>query len=52
MLSIEISKNYFQSILSNNSIKNKSVILAGDFIINVLGLEENKKVQKFINSFF
>ena len=49
---LEVCENYFQSILSNNSKKNKSVILARDFIINVLDLEENKKVQKFTNSFF
>ena len=36
---LEVCENYFQSILSNNSIKNKSVILAGDFNINVLDFE-------------
>ena len=45
---LEVCENYFQSILSNNSIKNKSVILAGDFNINVLDFEQNKKVQNFV----
>ena len=35
---LEVCKNYFQSILSHNSIRNKNVILAGDFNINVLEL--------------
>ena len=33
---LEVCEKYFQSILSNNSIRNKSVILAGDFDINML----------------
>ena len=45
-------EKYFQSILSNNSIKKKSVILAGDFNINVLDFEQNKKVQNFVNLMF
>ena len=35
---LEVCENYFQSILSHNSIRNKNVILAGDFNINVLEL--------------
>ena len=46
---LEVCENYFQSILSNNSIRNKSVVLAGGFNINVLDFEENKKVQNFVN---
>ena len=49
---LKVCENYFQSILSNNSIRNKSVILAGDFNINVLDFEQNKKVQNFINLMF
>ena len=49
---LEVCENYFQSILSNNSIKNKSVALAGDFNINVLDFEQNKKVQNFVNLMF
>ena len=47
---LEVCENYFQSILSNNSIRNKIVILAGDFNINVLDFEQNKKAQNFVNS--
>ena len=49
---LEVCENYFQSILSNNSIRNKSVILAGDFNINMLNLEQNMKVQNFVNLMF
>ena len=49
---LEVCENYFQSILSHNSIRNKNVILAGDFIINVLDFEQNKKVQNFVNLMF
>ena len=47
-----VCEDYFQSILSNNSIKNKIVILAGDFAINVLEFEQNKKVHNFVNLMF
>ena len=47
---LEVCENYIQSILSNNSIRNKIVILAGDFNINVLDFEQNKKAQNFVNS--
>ena len=40
------------SKLSNNSIRNKNVILAGAFNINVLDFEQNKKVQNFVNLMF
>ena len=36
---LEVREHYFQSILSNNSISNKIVILAGDFNINMLNFE-------------
>ena len=49
---LEVCEKYFQSILSKNSIKNKSVILAGDFNINVLDFDQNKKVQNFVNLMF
>ena len=49
---LEVCENYFQSILSHNSIRNKNVILAGDFNINMLDFEQNKKVQNFVNSMF
>ena len=40
---LEVCENNFQSILSHNSIRNKNVISAGDFNINVLDFEQNKK---------
>ena len=40
---LEVCENYFRSILSHNSIRNNSVILAGDFNINVLDFEQNNK---------
>ena len=49
---LEVCGNYFQSVLTNNSIANKSVILAGDFNINVLDFEQNKKAQNFVNLMF
>ena len=49
---LEVCENYFQSILSHNSIRNKSVILARDFNINVLYFEQNKKTQNFVNLMF
>ena len=49
---LEVCESYFHSILSRNSIRNKSVILAGDFNINVLELEQNKKVQNFVYLMF
>ena len=45
---LEVCENNFQSILSNNSIRNKSVILVGDFNVNVLEFEQNKKVQNLV----
>ena len=49
---LQVCENYFQSILLNNLIRNKSVTLSGDFNINVLGFEQNKKVQNFVNLMF
>ena len=47
-----VYESYSQSIVSHNSIKNKIVILAGNFDINVLEFEQNKKVQNFVNLMF
>ena len=49
---LEVFENYFQSILSNNSKRNKGVTLAGYFNINVLNFKSNKKFQNFINLMF
>ena len=46
---LEVFKNFFQNILPNDSIKNKSVTLAGDFNINEPDFEENKKILYFLN---
>ena len=45
---LAVCENYFQSIISNKSIRNKNVILAGDVNINVLDFEQNRKVQNFV----
>ena len=36
-------------ILSINDILKKEVIINGDFNMNLLGFEQNKKVQNFVN---
>ena len=49
---LAVCEKLFQSILSIDSIRNKSVILAGGFNINKLDFESNKKVQNFVNLMF
>ena len=49
---LEVCENYFERIFSNNSIRDKSVVLAGDFNINVLNFEQNEKVKNFVNLLF
>ena len=49
---LEVCENYFQSILSHSSIRNKNVIFAGDFNIIVLDFEQNKMVKDFVNLMF
>ena len=46
---LEVLKNFFQNIFPNDSIRNKSVTLAGDFNINEPDFEENKKTLYFLN---
>ena len=41
---LSISETFFRKILSENTNANKSLFLAGDFNINVLDYEKNKKV--------
>ena len=46
---LRISETFFRKILSENTNANKTLFLAGDFKINVLDYENNKKVQNFVN---
>ena len=45
-------ENNFKSSLSKREISHKDVILAGDFNINLLNFDTNKKVQNFLNLMF
>ena len=49
---LSISETFFRKILSENTNANKTLFLAGDFNINVLDYENNKKVQNFVNLMF
>ena len=49
---LSICETFFRKILSENSNANKTLFLAGDFNINVLDYENNKKVQNFVNLMF
>ena len=45
-------EKYLNEILSTNDILKKEVIMAGDFNMNMLDFEQNKKVQNFLNIMF
>ena len=45
---LSITDTFLRKILSENAKANKTLFLAGDFNINVLGYENNKKVQNFV----
>ena len=45
-------ENYFKSSLSKWEISHKDLVLAGDFNINLLDFDTNKKVQNFVNLMF
>ena len=49
---IEICENYFKNLFAKNDTVNKHIVLAGNFNLNVLDFENNKKVQNFINLMF
>ena len=49
---IETCENYFKNLFAKNGTVNKHIVLAGDFNLNVLDFENNKKVQNFINLMF
>ena len=44
---IKTCENYFKNLFPNNDTVNKHIILAGDFNLNVLHFENNKKIQNF-----
>ena len=45
-------ENCFKSSLSKREILHKDIIWAGDFNINLLDFDANKKVQNFVNLMF
>ena len=45
-------KPFSKKILSNSTTVNKTFFLAGDFNINLLDFQTNKKVQSFVNLMF
>ena len=45
-------EKHLNKILSTNDILKKEVIMAGDFNMNLLDFEQNKKVQNFLNIMF
>ena len=49
---LRITETFLRKILSENTKANKTLFLAGDFNINVLDYEINKKVQNFVNLVF
>ena len=49
---VETCGNYFKSLFAKNYAVNTDIVLAGDFNLNVLDFENNKKVQNFINLMF
>ena len=49
---IETCENYFKNPLAKNDTVNKHIVLAGDFNLNVLDFENNKKEQNFVNFMF
>ena len=49
---LNVCETFFKKILSDSSAVNKTFFLAGDFNINLLDFETNKKVQSFVNLMF
>ena len=45
-------ENYFKNLFAKNGTRIKHIVLAGNFNVNVLDFENNKKVQNFINLMF
>ena len=49
---LNVCETFFKKILSDSSTVNKTFFIAGDFNINFLDFETNKKVQSFVNLMF
>ena len=49
---LNVCETFFKKILSDSTTVNKTFFLAGDFNINLLDFETNKKVQSFVNLMF
>ena len=49
---LNVCKPFSKKILSDSTTVNKTFFLAGDFNINLLDFETNKKVQSFVNLMF
>ena len=49
---IKICENHFKNLFAKNDTVNKHIVLAGDFNLNVLDFESNKKIENFINPMF
>ena len=49
---IETCENYFKNLFAKNDTVNKYIVLAGNFNLNLLDFENNRKVQDFINLMF
>ena len=49
---LNVCETFFKKILSDSTTINKTLFLAGDFNINLLDFETNKKVQSFVNLMF
>ena len=45
-------EKHMKSILSKNEATKKEVILIGDFNMNLLDFDKNKRVQSFVNLMF
>ena len=46
---LNVCETFFKKILSDSTTVNKTFFLTGDFDINLLEFETNKKVQSFVN---
>ena len=49
---VDVCGNYFMNIFFKENVIRKNILVAGDFNINLLHFEQNKKVQNFINLMF
>ena len=49
---LKVSENYFNDFFSKTEKNDKKIIFVGDFNMNVLDFENNKKVEKNLNQMF